>query len=58
MYYYSEDYDDIELKVEVFKLELAHLANIIDKQLFTKIFGYTVEALASKLINATDKEES
>ena len=45
-------------KVEnLVKLRLAHLANIIDEELFAKIFGYALEALASKLINTTDKEE-
>ena len=58
MYYYTEDYDDKQLKRKVFKLRLARLANIIDKELFAKIFGYTLEALANKLINTTDKEEN
>ena len=57
MYYYTEDYDDKELNFKVFKLKLAHLVNIIDEELFKKIFSYTLEALASKLINTTDKEE-
>ena len=38
-YYYTEDYDDKELKLKVFQLRLVHLANIIDKDLFEKIFG-------------------
>ena len=57
MFYYTNDYDDKELKLKVFKLKLAHLAGIIDKELFAKIFGYTLEALANKLINTTNKEE-
>ena len=57
MYYYTEDYNNKELAFKVFKLKLAHLQNIIDEELFASIFGYTFEALASKLINTTDKEE-
>ena len=34
------------------------MKNIIDKELFAKIFGYTLEALANKLINTTNKEEN
>ena len=58
MYYYTEDYDDKELKLKVFKLKLAHVANIIDEGLFAKIFGDKFEALANKLINTTNKEET
>ena len=58
MYYYTKDYDDKELAFKVFKLKLAHLANIIDEELFAKIFGFTLEALVNKLINTTNKEEN
>ena len=34
------------------------MANIIDAELFKKIFGDTLEALANKLINTTNKEEN
>ena len=29
-YYFSDDYDDKELKFKKFKLKLAHLSNVID----------------------------
>ena len=58
MYYYTKDYDDKELAFKVFKLKLAHLANIIDEELIANIFGYTLEVLVNKLINATNKEEN
>ena len=34
------------------------MLKIIDKKLFQKIFGHTLEALANKLINTTNKEEN
>ena len=34
------------------------MANIIDKELFVKKFGDTLEALTNKLINTTNKEEN
>ena len=55
--YFVDDYGNKELAFKVFKLKLVHLRNIIDEELFAKIFGYTLEALASKLINTIDKEE-
>ena len=58
MYYYTKDYDNKELKLKVFKLKLAHMANIIDEGFFAKIFGDKFEALADKLINTTNKEEN
>ena len=58
MYYYTKDYDDKELAFKVFKVKLAHLANIIDEELIANIFGYTLEVLVNKLINATNKEEN
>ena len=58
MYYYTKDYDDKELAFKVFKLKLAHLANIIDEELFANIFGYTLEVLVNKLINTTNKKEN
>ena len=34
------------------------MLNIIDKKLFEQIFGHTLEALANKLINTTNKKEN
>ena len=34
------------------------MSNIIDEDLFVKIFGYIPESLANKLINTTSKEEN
>ena len=53
-----EDYGDKELKFKYFKIELAHLSNIIDEKLFEQIFGHKFETLANKLINTTNKEEN
>ena len=55
---FMDDYGDKELKFKIFKLELAHLSNIIDKKIFEQIFGHTFETLANKLINTTNKEEN
>ena len=33
------------------------MSNETDKRLFKQIFGHTLETLANKLINATNKEE-
>ena len=57
-YYFINDFDDKELKSKIFKLKLAHLLKIIDKKLFEQIFGHTLETLANKLINTTNKEEN
>ena len=57
-YCYYEDYGDKELKFKYFKIELAHLSNIIDEKLFEQIFGHKFETLANKLINTTNKEEN
>ena len=56
VYYYTEDYDNKELKLKIFKVKLAQFSNIIDEGLLVSIFGDTLEALASKLINITDKK--
>ena len=34
------------------------MSNEIDKKLFEQIFGHTLETLANKLINTTNKEEN
>ena len=57
-YYFINDFDDKELKSKIFKLKLAHLSNIIDKKIFKQIFGHTLEALANKLIDTTNKKEN
>ena len=55
--YFVDDYSNKELAFKVFKLELAHSANI-DEELFAKMFGYKLKALANKLINTTNKEQN
>ena len=57
-YYFINDFDDKELKSKIFKLKLAHLLKIIDKKLFKQIFGDTLETLANKLTNTTNKKEN
>ena len=56
--WFINDYGDKELKFKIFKLRLAHSSNIIDEKLFEQIFGLTLEALANKIINTTNKEEN
>ena len=34
------DYDNKDLKSKIFKLQIAHLSNIINKKLFEQIFGH------------------
>ena len=50
------DYDNKELKLKIFKLQIARLSNIINEKLFEQIFGHTLIKLANKVINTTDKE--
>ena len=59
-YYYHNvnDFGDKELKFKIFKLELAHLSNEIDENLFEQIFDHKFETLTKKLINTTNKEEN
>ena len=57
-YYLINDFDDKELKSEIFKLKLAHMSNIIDKKLFKQIFGHKLIKLADKLINTTNREKN
>ena len=57
-HYYIDDYDEKELKFEIFKLRAARLSNEIDEKLFEQIFGHKFETLANKLINTTNKEEN
>ena len=56
-YYDKHDYDNKELKLKIFKLQIAHLSNIINKKLFEQIFGHTLIKLANKVINTKNKEE-
>ena len=57
-HYFIDGYSDKELKFKIFKLRLAHLSNIIDRNLFKQIFGNTFETLANKLKTATNEEEN
>ena len=57
-YYFINNYGNKELEFKIFKLKLAYLSNIIDKEIFKQISGHTFEALANKLINTTSKEEN
>ena len=34
------NYDNKELKLKIFKLQIAHLSNIINKKLFEQISGH------------------
>ena len=56
--YNVNDFGDKELKFKIFKLELAHLSNEIDENLFEQIFDHKFETLANKLINTITKEEN
>ena len=56
-YWFTEDYGDKELKFKIFNLKLAHLSNIIDKEIFKQTFGHTFETLANKLTNTTKKKK-
>ena len=53
-----KDFGDKELKFKYLKMELANMSNEIDKNLFKQIFGHTLETLANKLIDITNKEEN
>ena len=57
-YYPSNNFRDKELKSKYFKIELAGMSNQINEKLFKQIFGHTLETLANKLINTTNKEEN
>ena len=51
-------HDDKELNLKIFKAKAAYILNDLDEQLFKKIFGHTLPALADELINTTNKEEN
>ena len=55
---YSDDYGDKELKSKYFKLKLKYISYEIDKKLFKKIFGHTLETLAIKLLKTKNKEKN
>ena len=57
-YHDMHDYDNKELKLKIFKLQIARLSNIINEKLFEQIFGHTLIKLANKVINAKNKEEN
>ena len=57
-YYFTNNFDDKELKFRIFKLKIAHLSNEIDEDLFEQIFDHTLIKLADKLINTINKEEN
>ena len=57
-YNFMDDYGDKELKFKIFKLELVHFSNIIEKKIFEQIFSHTFETLANKLINTTNEKEN
>ena len=57
--YWHMRYDyDKELNLKIFMLKFAYISEDIDKELFEEVFGHTFAALANKLINSTNKEES
>ena len=57
-YCHYDDYGYKEFKFKQFKIELAHLPNIIDEKLFEQIFSLKFETLTNKLINTTNKDEN
>ena len=57
-YWSYDNFGDKELKFKYFQIKLAEMLKIIDKKLFEQIFGHTLETLANKLINTTNKKEN
>ena len=49
------DYDNKELKLKIFKLQIVRLSNIINGKLFEQIFGHTLIKLANKVMNTKIK---
>ena len=47
-----------ELKFKYFKIQLADMSNEIENKLFEQLFGHTLETLANKLMNTTNREEN
>ena len=56
-YYDMHHCDNKELKLKIFKLQIAHLSNIFNEKLFEQIFGHTLIKLTNKVINTKNKEE-
>ena len=56
-YYDMHDYDNKELKLKIFKLQIAHLSTMINKKLFEQISGHTLIKLANNVTNTKNKEE-
>ena len=52
------NFGEKDLKSKYFIKELAEMLNMIDKKLFKQIFDDTLEILANKLINTTNKKEN
>ena len=57
-YWHMNYYDDKELNLKIFKAKFAYISKDNDEKLFEEVFGHTFVALANKLINTTNKEES
>ena len=55
-YWSYNSFGDKELIYKYFKTELADISSEIVKKFFKQIFGHTLETLANKLINTTNKE--
>ena len=55
MHYFE---DNKEANLRLFKLNLAHIFDDVDNNLFTEIFGFTSVELADKLTNTTSKENN
>ena len=55
-YWSYSNFGDKELIYKYFKIELADISRQIVKKFFKQIFGHTLETLANKLINTTNKE--
>ena len=55
-YWSYNSFGDKELIYKYFKTELADISSEIVKKFFKQIFGHTLETLANKLMNTTNKE--
>ena len=55
-YWSYNNFGDKELIYKYFKTELADISSEIVKKFFKQIFGHTLETLANKLMNTTNKE--
>ena len=58
-YWHIEYYEDNkETNLRLFKLNVSHVLDDVDDDLFKEVFGFTSVELADKLINTTSKEEN